>query len=124
MISITFLPHLKQHVKLARLICCLPFEWHPRTDNLVPVKGKFNRFLVKVQMTLQLVHTIGQFVSTAISTRSTNTKMQTMVFTTIYATGHFLRWNWHLDTVAMELLNSFINFERNFFRRKNNLMNF
>lgn len=119
MLSITFLPHLKQHVRLARLICCLPFEWGPYTDNLIPLKGKLHRVLVRGQMMLQLVHTICQLIFTAGSTRSTNTKMQTMVFTSIYVTGHFLRWNWQLDTVAMELLNSFINFERKFFHGKN-----
>jgi hypothetical protein len=73
-------------------------------------------------MLLQLLITILQISFTAFSPYATETKLQAMVFASIYGTGLLFRWNWDLNNATMDALNSMIYFEKTFFKGKNQLL--
>lgn len=116
MLTITFLPHLKQHLRVAKLISSLPFQWDDSSGKLSLLPSKIMQFIVTSQLMLQTVYSILQVVMTTFSPYSTGTKFQAMVFTSINLTGLLLRWNWKLDKTAMNLLNAFIKFEESFLK--------
>ncbi len=118
MITEVFLPHLKQHLAAAKFFGSLPFEWNSTKECLTMIKSPLKRFLFRLEILQHLAFFLLQLVMTIFSPYSTGKKLQALVFTGIYGTAFFLRWNWKLDGIAMELLNSCIRFEKSFFKGK------
>jgi hypothetical protein len=120
MISIIFLPYLKQHLKIAKVLCCLPFEWNDNSAStqyhISVIQSRWRRFIVRAQMLLLGLLLMFEAMMLAISPYSRRKKVQALVFISIYVAGFFLRWNWSFNGTTMELLNSCINFEQGFFK--------
>lgn len=112
MYTTVFLTHLKQHLKIANLLSSLPFEWDSAAENLVRLQSPVKRCLLRLQLLLNLFHAILQLCMALFSPLSTGQKLAGMTFSAIYLTAVPVRWNWELDTKAMGLLQTLINFDK------------
>jgi hypothetical protein len=118
MLTKNFLPHMKLHLKHAKYFQCISFEWCEAKGELVPRTSKMIKFNIRAQILIQIVYVIFQILMTIYSPYSLGKRLQAMVFTSIYLTGITVRWDWDCNLVAMRLLNSYLHFEKSFFKGK------
>lgn len=112
MLTITFLPNLKQHLFVIKLFACLPLEWDGVSGSITLNKSRVRETIMKCEMLVQLTHAILQVVMTNFSPYSDGAKLQSVAITGIFVTGIFVRWNWPIDRSPSELINCMLHFER------------
>jgi hypothetical protein len=107
---------LRRHVKHAKFIFSVPYDWNEELNNFSFVESKKSHFIFRVQLCLHLFSFLLQISLMIFSPYTAERKYQAMVFTMIYCTSLTLRWNWKVDNKGVEFLNALIHFERTFFK--------
>lgn len=118
MLTKAFLPHLRQHLKTAKFLSCLPYYWNKGSGSLVALKSARFHFILHLQMLIHAAYATAQILSTIFAPYPLSKKLEGMFFTAVYTMGILVRWNWNLNEIPGEMgfLNSLIQFENKIFQ--------
>ncbi|XP_035708011.1 uncharacterized protein LOC118435721 [Folsomia candida] len=112
MIMTEFLPSLISYLRLCKRLKCTPIEYHNKTGRFVICRNVRQLNIFKLQCVLSLVYLAGMFFNLCFGSHTLPARLQGVSFFVIYLTTFIIRWNYDLDIEAIQVINSFLDFER------------
>lgn len=107
-----FLPSLISYLRLCKRLKCTPIEYHNKTGRFVICRNVRQLNIFKLQCVLSLVYLAGMFFNLCFGSHTLPARLQGVSFFVIYLTTFIIRWNYDLDIEAIQVINSFLDFER------------
>ncbi|OXA47973.1 hypothetical protein Fcan01_17292 [Folsomia candida] len=116
MYHIHYIPSLKCELSLCKFLKCIPFEFDPKAGNVI--KWVKHIQIVRLQCVLSVAYTAAQFANVFFGELSLTGSFQGAAFLPLYAMATVVRWNYSGDKEPIQVVNSFLSFEKKILRAK------
>lgn len=112
------LPYLKFHTRISNFLASLPYRYNEKSGLFETIKSIRTLRTFQIQCWISLALVILQLANCASSSYTFVEKLVGLCFWFITLLNFLLRWNVTLDNGNMQLLNTFLVYERNLIRGK------
>lgn len=106
-----FLPLLKFHLQICKILQCVPFDFDQTSGRLVRCRSHLQIRMFKLQCALSAMYCTSLCLNLCFGPLTTLQKLQGLVFFIAYLTASIIRWNYSLDNDPIQLIHAFLDFE-------------
>ncbi|OXA48860.1 hypothetical protein Fcan01_16306 [Folsomia candida] len=101
-----------RHLGLCRLLKCVPAKYDANLKKIVPIDNPRDIKIFRIQCIISLVYTTAMFLNLCVGPLTIPKKFQGVSFFGIYFLLLFCKWNYRLDIAPIQVINSFVLFEK------------
>lgn len=111
-----YFPLLKLHLRVCKFLKCIPFEYNEKLGIIIRTRNVQHIRMFKWQSILSLLYTFATFLHVFFGGLTLIEKFQESLFLIMDILVTAMRWNYSLDPSPGQIINAFINFEKQILR--------
>lgn len=112
MYHIDYLPLLKLHLRVCKFIKCLPFEYDEKSGLVIRTQNSRQVITFKIQSIFSLLYSFATILHVCIGRLTLTERFLGSLFLILDILLTTTRWNYSLDKSPGQIVNSFLQFEK------------